>query len=140
LLYAQFFLLLAICVIIAFLGYRHYPQGLLVSWTKPAVVWEKSPWSEAVEVYVGAPARFFINSEEVKRSELGSKLTEQLGRRAEWTVYFEADPDTLFMDDTYAIDTIQACGARVVWVTPKMREEWQQKPKGSRSDPVRKLN
>jgi hypothetical protein len=27
------------------------------------------------------------------------------------------------MDDACAIDTIQACGAKVVWVTPKMREE-----------------
>jgi hypothetical protein len=92
----------------------------------------ESPWSNTIEVYVGTPARFFINGEEVKRSELGPKLTEQLGRRAEWTVYFEADPDTLFMDDAYALDTIQACGARVVWVTPKMREEWQQNPKKGR--------
>ena len=105
-------------------------KGLYVSWRNhDAVVWETSPWSDTIEVYVGTPARFFINGEEVKRSELGSKLTEKLGRRAEWTVYFEADPDTLFMDDAYALDTIQACGAKVIWVTPKMRKEWQHKPR-----------
>jgi hypothetical protein len=53
-------------------------------------------------------------------------MTESVWQ-AEWTVYFEAEPDTLYMDDVYAIDTIQACGAKVSWITPKMREEWQHK-------------
>lgn len=100
-------------------------KGLLVSWSnRGTLAWDKSPWPDTLEVYVRVPARFLINGEEVKRSDLSSKLAEQLGRRAEWTVYFEADADTLFMDDAYALDTIQACGAKVVWVTPKMREEW----------------
>ena len=52
-----------------------------------------------------------------------------IGRRVGWTVYFEADRDTLYMDTIYAIETIQACGAKVFWITPKMREEWQHKPR-----------
>lgn len=104
-------------------------RGLFVSWRQPAVVWEKSPWSETLEVYVGPSARFFINGTEIKRSELRTKLLDQLGRRAEWTVYFEADSDTAFGNAVYALDTIQACGAKVVWVTPKMREEWQHNSK-----------
>jgi biopolymer transport protein ExbD len=103
-------------------------KGLYVSWrNRDAVVWEKSPWPDAIEVYVGANARFFINGNVVERRDLRTKLLELLARRAEWTVYFEADNETLFMDDAYAIDTIQACGAKAVWVTPKMRQEWQQK-------------
>ena len=27
------------------------------------------------------------------------------------------------MDTAYAIDTIQGCGAKVTWITPKMREQ-----------------
>jgi len=73
------------------------------------------------------PARFFINGQEVERSHLRPKLIEQLGRRAEWSVYFEADPDTPYRDDMYAIDAIQACGAKLILVTPKMRAEWQRK-------------
>lgn len=80
-----------------------------MSWKKPAVVWEKSPWSEAVEVYVGAPSRFFINGTEIERSELRSRLLEQLGRRAEWTVYFEADPNTVFGDDAYGPGSALIC-------------------------------
>lgn len=105
-------------------------KGLFVSWKKrAAVVWEKSPWPDTLEVYVRSPARFFVNSEEVDRTGLRSKLIEQLGRRAEWTVYFEADPDTRYMDDIYAIETIQACGAKLFWVTPKMREQWEHQSK-----------
>jgi biopolymer transport protein ExbD len=111
----------------------HPSKGLFVSWKKPLMIFEKSPWSEAVEVYVGPPARFFINGNPVERNQLRTKLLDQIGRRGEWTVYFEADPDTAFGDDAYALDTILACGATVVWVTPKMREEWQHKSHWSKN-------
>jgi len=29
------------------------------------------------------------------------------------------------MDAVYAIDVIQGCGAKLVWVTPKVREQQQ---------------
>jgi biopolymer transport protein ExbD len=104
-------------------------KGLFVTWrTRDAVVWEKSPWHDTLEVYLaetkGAP-RFLINGQEVQRSELRAKLIEQLSRRAEWSVYFEADDDVFNMDALYAIDAIQGCGAKLIWVTPKMREQWQ---------------
>jgi len=105
-------------------------KGLYVSWrSHDPVVWEKSPWSDTVEVYIHTPARFFVNGEEVARSDLYSKLIEQLGRRAEWTVYFEADSDVAYMNAVYAIDTIQACGAKLIWITPKTRKDWQEKTK-----------
>jgi biopolymer transport protein ExbD len=101
-----------------------------VTWrNRSAVAWEKSPWPNTLEVYVRIPARFFINSQEVERSDLRAKLIEQLSSRAEWSVYFEADPDTLYMDDMYAIDVIQSCGAKLILVTPKMRAEWQRTQK-----------
>lgn len=106
------------------------PQGIFVSLkSRDPVIWGESPWPDTLEVYVRIPARFFINDQEVERNNLRAKLTEHLSRRAEWTVYFEADPDTLYMDDLYAIDTIQACGAKPIWVTPRMRAEWQHNPK-----------
>jgi biopolymer transport protein ExbD len=109
-----------------------HSKGLIVSWKKSqAVVWEKSPWPDTPAVYVRAPARFFVNNQEVDRNDLRFKLTEQLGRRAEWTVYFEADADTTFMDAGYAIDVIQGCGAKLIWVTPKMREQWAHTPQSS---------
>ena len=102
-------------------------MGLWVSWkTHYATAWQKGPWPDTLQVYVAATGyrpRFLINGQEVDRMALRTRLLEQLSRRAEWSVYFEADPDTLYMDDVYAIDTIQGCGAKVIWITPKMREE-----------------
>jgi biopolymer transport protein ExbD len=104
------------------------PHGLLVSLrSHEVVVWEKSPRQETLAVYVRPHGRFFVNGEEVERSSLRTKLPEHLSRRAVWTAYFEADSNTVYMDDTYGIDTIQGCNAKVFWVTPKIREEWQRK-------------
>jgi hypothetical protein len=50
-------------------------------------------------------------------------LQEELGRRAVWTVYFEANEDCTFMNATYTFDTIQGLGAKVVWITPRIRQE-----------------
>ena len=117
-------------------------KGLFVTWkNRDAVIWEKSPWPEPLDVYVRVPARFFVNGQEVSRSELHAKLIEQLTRRAEWTVYFEGEPDVPYMEAVYAMDTIQACGAKLVWITPKVREDWQQKskesePTGLKAEPI----
>jgi biopolymer transport protein ExbD len=103
-------------------------HGLFVNLrSREVVAWDKSPWQETLGVYVRAPGRFFVNGEEIERGSLRTKLLEHLSRRLEWTVYFEADFDTLYMDDIYAIETIQGCGAKLIWITPKMREEWRHK-------------
>jgi hypothetical protein len=49
-----------------------------------------------------------------------------------WTVYFEADYDTLNGDAIYAMGTIQGLGAKLVWITPKVREELQQRNRSAR--------
>jgi biopolymer transport protein ExbD len=104
------------------------PHGLFVSiGNREFLSGEKSPWPETLAVYVRKPSRFFVNGEEVERSSLRPKLLDHLSRRAPWTVYFEADSDTTYMDAVYAIDTIQACGAKLIWITPRMREEWHHK-------------
>jgi biopolymer transport protein ExbD len=120
--------LIFVCMLYGMYGPREY-KGLHVSWpNREAVVWEKSPWQETLAVYVRSNGHFFVNGEEVERRNLYTKLLEHLNHRMAWSVYFEADYDSLYMDDIYAIDTIQSCGAKVIWVTPKMREELQHNP------------
>jgi biopolymer transport protein ExbD len=106
-----------------------WPQhGLLVDFKgERAVGVEKSPWTDPVTVYVDARIGFLVNGQVVKREELQAKLKEKLGRQMVWTVYFEADGDCLYMDAAYAIDTIQGLGAKLIWITPKTREEWKKK-------------
>ena len=112
------------------------PQGLFMSiGNRIFMTDEKSPWQETLAVYVREPRRFFLNNEEVERSDLRAKLLDHLNRRAPWTVYFEADSDTLYGDAVYAVDTIQGCGARLIWITPKMRDEWQHREQSGRRIP-----
>jgi len=101
------------------------PTGILVPLTAPKFVAGKaSAWPESILVHVGPRSRFFVNGEEVERNSLRNKLLEH--RQLPWAIYFEADRDVLYMDAVYAIDTIQGCGAKVIWITPKMRKEWEQ--------------
>jgi hypothetical protein len=69
--------------------------------------------------------RFLVNGEPVKRGALAGRPQKELGKRVVWTVYFEADPGTAFGDIVYGIDAIQGLEAEVIWITPKMREEWR---------------
>jgi len=121
-----------ICVlmsqIILFMAFQPEPfQGLWVSWEKRSQISAvESPWSRTMSVYVRSPGKFFVNGEVVTRERLEGTLREELGHRAEWTVYVEADPDTRFMDTVYVIDTIQGLGAKVVWITPRTRAEWNE--------------
>ncbi|HWZ98776.1 MAG TPA: biopolymer transporter ExbD [Candidatus Dormibacteraeota bacterium] len=97
-------------------------RGLPIDWRKASPISAaESPWPETMSVYIAPPEKFLVNGKATKREELEAKLREELGRRAEWTVYVEADSDTQFNDTIYAIDTIQGLGGKVVWITPKMR-------------------
>jgi biopolymer transport protein ExbD len=104
------------------------PVGLWVDFREQkAVGVEKSPWSETVTVYVDAKRGFLVNGHSVRAEELQAELKRELGRQMVWTVYLEADSDCLFMDIVHAMDTIQGSGAKLVWITPKTREEWKQR-------------
>ena len=87
----------------------------------------KSPWPETVGVYVDALRRFHLNGELTKPENLEQKLKEELNRRIVWTVYVEADRDSVFEDTVHVMDTIQGLGAKVFWITPRMREEWSER-------------
>ena len=107
-----------------------YPsKGLYVQFGPRHAEWQqKNPWGETLSVYLGPGEKFYVNGQRVAKEELGAKLQKKLNQRAEWTVYFEADHDTLNMNAIYAMDTIQGLGAKLVWITPKMRKEWGQQP------------
>ncbi len=92
-----------------------------------SVIWTNSPWQETLGIYLAVGERYYINGQAVPREDLSARLRKELGRHAVWIVYFEADSDTLNMDAIYAMDTIQGLGANLVWITPRVREELQQK-------------
>jgi len=102
------------------------PKGLRIDWTRRSHIASiESPWSKTMSVYVEHSGQFYVNGKVIKQ-ELEKALREELGQRAEWTVYVEADYDTPFMDTVYVIDMIQGLGAKVVWITPRTRAEWNE--------------
>ncbi len=83
---------------------------------------------------------FHVNGKLIKPETLQQKLREELGRRIVWTVYVEADGDSVFEDTVHVMDTIQGLGADVFWITPRMREEWSERrplPNAREPDPDR---
>lgn len=59
------------------------------------------------------------------RGALRETIQKELNQRVVWAVYFEADYDTLNMNAIYAMDMIQGLGTKLVWITPKLRQELQ---------------
>ena len=95
--------------------------------THDSVVWQKSPWQETLSVYLAVGEKYYVNGQLVSREGLRGRLKQELDRRMVWTVYFEADNDTLNMNAIYAMDTIQGLGAKLVRITPKIREQLEYK-------------
>jgi len=105
----------------------HPSRGLYVQLrTRDARLATNSPWPDTLSVYLGAGEKFYVNGQIVRKDELATKLQQELDHRAEWTVYFEADYDTLNMNAIYAMDTIQGLGAKLVWITPQVRKELEE--------------
>jgi biopolymer transport protein ExbD len=99
------------------------PRGFTVNFGKPRVaLWQNSPVTETLGVYVDCPA-FYVNGQRAEREELRAKLKEELGKRIVWTVYLEARDDCRFSDAVYAMDAIHELGGKLVWLTPRTREE-----------------
>jgi len=107
--------------------------GLVVKFRgQNTVTRQRSPWSETLSVYVDGQRGFYVNGQAVPREELRAKLSEELERRVNWDVYFEADEGCLYADAIYSIDTIQGLGANLIWITPRVRKELEEKAAGIR--------
>jgi biopolymer transport protein ExbD len=95
---------------------------------------QKSPWPQTMSVYVGADNQFYVNSKPVSPERLRAKLREELGKQMVWTVYLEANENATFAKALYAMDAIQAVGAKVAWITPQIRGELNRQTPQPRSD------
>jgi biopolymer transport protein ExbD len=102
------------------------PQGLLIELQERSVAaWGESSQAETLGVYVDQQGHFFVNGGRVKREKLQEKLQQELGRRTAWVVYLEAERESAFEECVYAMDAIRGAGAKVIWITPGMRQQWK---------------
>jgi len=116
-------LVLLLCVFM--IGHPQAPKGVRIDLRGPsAASLAQSPWTQTLGVYVESGGVFRVNGEGVRKQELKESLLQELGRQAVWVVYVEADENAKFGDVVYAMGTIEDVGAKVVWITPGMRKEW----------------
>lgn len=64
-----------------------------------------------------SPARLYLNSKFVPGNDFESALKEELGRRPDWVVCVEADPNLSWTQVVRTIDTIRGLQAKVVLLT-----------------------
>jgi biopolymer transport protein ExbD len=125
----------AVLWIVAFIFMVNLPppsRGLLIGLrADDAIGLAVSPWPETISVYLGIGEKYYVNGQQVAQRDLRARLEEKLGRSAVWTVYFEADGNTLNGNAIYAMDTIRELGAKLVWITPKVRENLRQRQVGT---------
>jgi biopolymer transport protein ExbD len=123
LLLSSFLLILMFVFII--LGTPLTSRGLLVKVRNHTfAAWQRSPATETLGVYLDEEGQFWMSGQPVARDRLRANLKEELGRRIVWTVYFEAQDGARFSHAAEAMDTIQSLGAKLVWVTPQTRKEF----------------
>ena len=107
---------------------QHRYYGLPVDFkARDSLNWTKSPWQETLSVYLALGEKYYVNNKPARQEDLRKTLQNELSHRMVWVAYFEADNDTLNMDAVYAMDVIQGLGAKLIWITPKVRRELQQK-------------
>ena len=120
--------ILSLLMFVVMVGNAPRPQrGLMIRLPPLYATTGNSPESETLGIYVDGQRRFYVNGKVVAPENLASVLHEELGRRVVWTVYFEADDNCDFGDALYTIGTIQRLGARVYWITPRVRDALNRK-------------
>ncbi|MFI5098537.1 MAG: ExbD/TolR family protein [Candidatus Acidiferrales bacterium] len=101
-------------------------QGLLVSLPRkgvPAVA--IAPGLTAPLVSIDAKRHVFLNYKETTWEKLPAGLERAFRSQPVRVVYFEGDPDALFMEAARAIDIIEREGAKAILVTPGSKAENQ---------------
>jgi biopolymer transport protein ExbD len=71
----------------------------------------------SVVLHVGSKKRWTLQGKTIRRDELPTLLRDEFGRRPDWVVFIDADPDVAAADVITAIDLAQSVHAKVVLVT-----------------------
>jgi biopolymer transport protein ExbD len=82
------------------------------------------PHSKPLLVWIDADSNFFLNEKKIARNDLRAALKRELSKRAELTVYFEADGNIFFGDAAFAMNEIKNASGKLVWLTPKTRQDF----------------
>jgi len=77
--------------------------------------------AEGFLVWLNDHGNYFLNSKQAPREHLQRAIQDELAKRVEWTIYFEAALNARFQDAAFAMDAIQSAHGKLVWLTPAAR-------------------
>ena len=100
------------------------PAGLRVQLFHGRQLPRASPWTSTLSVYIDGESEFQVNGKLVPAGMLEQILQGELRKRAEWTVYLEADENCEYGAVIHAIDSIQSAQGKLFWITSRVRSEW----------------
>jgi biopolymer transport protein ExbD len=80
---------------------------------------ETDHWGNVLVVRIDAQNKWFLNSQQLSRTDLRTALREKLCWRAEKVLLFDGHPDIAFGEAAEAIDSVESvCPTAVALVTP----------------------
>nr|HEV7952583.1 biopolymer transporter ExbD [Candidatus Acidoferrales bacterium] len=118
-----FFAMISTLIIMIILTTHHsVSMGIKARLTRPTGFNVNiDPRNKPLLVWIDADGKYFLNEKQITRNDLGNALKRELARRAEPTVYFEADGNAYFGDAAFAMSEIKNASGKLVWLTPKTR-------------------
>jgi biopolymer transport protein ExbD len=86
-----------------------------------------SPVDKTVAVFVDHRDTFYLNGQPVARQLLELTVKQALSRNVSQIVYYEADDNSEYEQDIYAMDCIKGAGGQVFWIATATRSEWNKR-------------
>jgi len=83
-------------------------------------------WPEALIVRIDAHNLWYLSGKLTSASALPNDLKTELSRRAQWVVYFEADPEIPYASAVGGMEIIRAAHAGVILLTPASEKREKQ--------------
>ena len=121
--YAQIWFILFLAIATVMLGRIYWSSGIAARLLNPSEIQASTGQRIAgLLVYVGQNG-LYLNSQRVTAEELPHSLESEFARRADWSVYVEADSHVDFQAVVSAMELVRRARGTVILLTPKMRAE-----------------
>ena len=119
--YALTYLLLFLLYAPFELAKWHHSHGVFSRLVRPGITYDSS--TTGLLVNVSRSGQLFLNSVPVDANQLSKSLEAELARRADWSVYIEADADLQYQSVIEAMDLVRSAHGKIVLLTPNIRWE-----------------
>jgi biopolymer transport protein ExbD len=122
--YAATFFLLFLTMVPFRLGRSRWDQGIPARLLRANLIQASLDQPQTgLLVEVDGNGDLYLSSKPVTAAELQRALEDEFARRADWSVYVEADPDVAYAGVVRAMDTVRGAHGKVILLTPDTRAD-----------------